>query len=109
MASTKLQHDADATEVASDTDPSLRPDAFEKLLAAAIALLALVSTALLRSRRMAGRNWAECLAAPWQSCCRSPLLRYSCCGVAAICFIASWMGLGAVLHCSGVVHDPRPQ
>ena len=49
MANSKLPQDVVATKVTSDTDPSLGPDAFEKLLAAAaMALLILVSTALLR-------------------------------------------------------------
>lgn len=49
MANSKLPQDVGATKVTSDTDPSLRSDAFEKLLAAAaIALLILVSAALLR-------------------------------------------------------------
>jgi uncharacterized membrane protein len=49
-------HEAGTRQIDSDIDPSLQPDLFEKLLAAAaIALLALVSTAILRGRHA----WAE--------------------------------------------------
>lgn len=56
MTNSKPPPCAEATQVTSETDPSLRPDVFEKLLAAAaIALLVLVSTALLRGRQA----WAD--------------------------------------------------
>jgi uncharacterized membrane protein len=56
MVNSKRPHDVHAPQVTSDTDPSLRPDAFERLLAAAaIALLVMVSAALLRGRD----GWAE--------------------------------------------------